>query len=462
VLQLIVLEEKGKPMSKHFDVIALGGGSGGLSVAEKAASYGKKCAVIEPDRLGGTCVNRGCVPKKVMWNAANINHMLDIAPSYGFNLAKNGFDWSTLVTRREEYIHNINEWYVNYLADSNIKHISGYGTFVDENTIEVNGEHYTADHIVISVGGEPTTPVITGAEHGITSDGFFELSEQPKRVVIVGSGYIAVEIAGVLRTLGSEVTLLLRGQHILGRFDALIRETLTEEMINSGINILSCISLESIDKSSNGKLILKGANGYQINDVDSVIWAIGRRPLSDKLNLEKAGVEVNEQGFIPTDEFQNTSQSQIYAIGDVTGRAALTPVAIAAGRRLADRLFNNQTNRKVDYNNIPTVVFSHPPIATIGLTEGEARDKHGDAVKVYQTRFTPMFYSISNHDQKTAMKLVTIGAEEKIVGCHIIGQASDEMLQGFAVAIRMGATKKDFDDTIAIHPTSGEELVTMR
>ncbi len=449
-------------MSKHFDLIALGGGSGGLSVAERAASYGKKCAVIEPDQLGGTCVNRGCVPKKVMWNAANVRHFMDVASSYGFNVENKGLDWSALVKKREQYIKNINDWYINYLVDSNIKHIQGYGKFIDKNTVEVNGKTYTADHIVISVGGEPTVPDIEGAEHGITSDGFFELTEQPKRVVIIGSGYIAVEIAGLLNTLGTEVTLLLRGQHILGRFDALVRETLTEEMINSGINILSCISLSSIEKNDAGLITIKGAKGHQVSEVDSLIWAIGRHPVTDRLNLAAAGVDADENGFVPSDEYENTNQAGIYSIGDNNNKAALTPVAIAAGRRLADRLFDGKIDRKVDYSNIPTVVLRNPPIATIGLTEGEARKKHGDAVKIYQTRFTPMFYSLTDHDQKTAMKLVTVGAQEKIVGCHIIGQAADEMMQGFAVAIKMGATKKDFDDTIAIHPTSSEELVTMR
>jgi len=449
-------------MSNHYDLIAIGGGSGGLSVAEKAASYGKKCAVIEPDRLGGTCVNRGCVPKKVMWNAANLNQAISLSKSYGFDVEKKGFDWKALVESRESYIHSINNWYSNYLKDSNIDHINGYAKFVNKNTIDVNGTEYTADHIAISTGGTPIVPDIPGAEHGISSDGFFELQTLPKRVVIVGTGYIAVEIAGVLNALGSEVTLLLRRQHILGRFDSLMRETLTEEMIENGINILSCMNLSSIMKDENDQLTLKGNAGFEISKVDSLIWAIGRRPLTNELNLSSTGLETDKNGFLLCDEFQNTKQENIYALGDITGRAALTPVAVAAGRRLADRLFGGQPERHLDYNNIPSVVFSHPPIATMGLTEDEARKQHGDAVKVYQSRFTPMLYSMSDKDEKTAMKLVTIGADEKIVGCHIIGHSADEMLQGFAVAIRMGATKKDFDDTVAIHPTSGEELVTMR
>lgn len=449
-------------MTTHYDLIAIGGGSGGLSVAEKAAVYGKKCAVIEPYPLGGTCVNKGCVPKKMMWNAAHVSHMTELAKDYGFDVEQKGLNWDTLINKRQKYIHGINNWYINYLADSNIDHIKGFAKFVDKNTVEVNGNKYTADHIAISVGGEPVTPDIPGAEFGITSDGFFELDELPKRTVVIGAGYIAVELAGLLNQLGSEVSVLLRGQHILGRFDAILRETLTEEMINAGINIMSCINLSEIKKSDDSSLTLVGGSGLQMTNVDAVVWAIGRKPLTENLNLSAAGLETDKNGYIPCDEFQNTSQAGIYSLGDVTGRAALTPVAIGAGRRLADRLFNNQTDRKLDYNNIPTVVFSHPPIGTVGLTEGEAREIHGDAVKVYQTRFTPMFYAPSEHEQKTAMKLICIGAQEKVVGCHIIGLGADEMLQGFAVAIRMGATKKDFDDTVAIHPTSSEELVTMR
>ncbi len=449
-------------MSNHYDLIAIGGGSGGLSAAERAALYGKRCAVIEKERLGGTCVNVGCVPKKAMWYGAQIAHRLEMAPDYGFDITRNGFDWATLCAARDRYIQGINDWYVNYLADSNIDLIRGSARFVDAHTVEVGGQHYTADHIVIAPGGTPMVPTIPGAAHGITSDGFFALTSQPRRVVVVGGGYIAVELAGLLRSLGSEVDLLLRGEHVLRGFDCLLRDTLMEEMVESGINILPRIELERIERSEAGTLCLHAGSGHTIDGVDCLIWATGRRPLTDELNLQAAGIETDKGGFIPTDEWQETGVEGVYAVGDVTGRAALTPVAIAAARRLADRLFGGMAERRLDYNLIPTVVFSHPPIGTVGLTEDEARQAHGDAVKVYQTRFTPMLYAFGDHGVQTAMKLVTVGAQEKIVGCHLIGDGVDEMLQGFAVAIRMGATKRDFDDTVAIHPSSAEELVTLR
>ncbi len=449
-------------MSKHYDLLAIGGGSGGLSAAERAAMYGKKSAVIEMAKMGGTCVNVGCVPKKVMWNAASIAHALRDAQGYGFDVMVNDFDWTTLVKGREDYIQGINDWYGNYLTDSNIDWLKGQAKFVDAHTLEVNGEHYTADHIVISPGGRPMVPDIPGADLGITSDGFFALTEQPKRVAVVGAGYIAVELAGLLNALGSDVDLLLRRQHFLASFDAMLRETLMEEMVNDGVNILPNINLEKVEKEKDGTLTLTCQSGHIMKGFDTLIWAIGREPLTTDLNLAAAGVEVNEQGYIPTDTFQNTNVAGVYAVGDVTGRAQLTPVAIAAARRLGDRLFNNQTDRHLEYENIPTVMFSHPPIGTVGLTEGEARDIHGEAVKVYQTRFTPMYNALTSHKTKTAMKLVCVGAQEKVVGIHMIGHGVDEMLQGFAVALKMGATKKQFDDTVAIHPTSSEELVTMR
>ena len=449
-------------MTKHYDLIAIGAGSGGLSAAERAAEYGKKTAVIENNKLGGTCVNIGCVPKKVMWFGSQIAETLQLAGSYGFDVAVKGFSWQKLVAAREGYIKGITDWYGNYLKDSNIDHLKGVGRFVDAHTLDVDGVQYTADHIVIAPGGYPVIPAVPGAEYGITSDGFFALNEQPKRVAVVGAGYIAVELAGVLNGLGSEVSLLLRKDHFLGTFDAMLRETLMEEMLEAGVNILPRISIERVVKLSDGSLTIHCQGGVTLAGFDCLVWAIGRAPNIEPLKLQAAGVVTDEQGYIPTNEFQETNIERVYAVGDVTGQAQLTPVAIAAARRLSDRLFNNMTGRKLDYENIPTVMFSHPPIGTVGLTEGEARAQHGEAVRVYQARFTAMYHALTEHKQKTAMKLVCIGAEERVVGCHVIGIGADEMLQGFAVAIKMGATKKDFDNTVAIHPTSAEELVTMR
>jgi glutathione reductase (NADPH) len=412
--------------------------------------------------MGGTCVNVGCVPKKVMWYGAEIAQALRNAPSYGFDINVYGFKWSKLVAAREQYIQGINDWYHTYLTDSNIDEIQGMARFLNAKTLEVNGESYTADHIVIAPGGVPTLPGIPGAELGMTSDGFFALTEQPKRVAVVGAGYIAVELAGVLNALGSEVDLLLRRQHFLSGFDAMLRDTLMEEMINDGVNIMPGVVVERVELADDGSRVLHFQNGQQLTGIDAVIWAIGRTPNTADLNLAAAGVEHDGHGYIPTDEYQNTNVAGVYAVGDVTGRAQLTPVAIAAARRLGDRLFNNQPERKLDYENIPTVMFSHPPIGTVGLTEEEAREKHGDAVKVYQTRFTAMAHAFTEHQPSTAMKLVCVGAQQKVVGVHVIGQGADEMLQGFAVAVKMGATKADFDNTVAIHPTSAEELVTLR
>lgn len=449
-------------MTTHYDLIAIGAGSGGLSAAERAAEYGKKTAVIENQKLGGTCVNIGCVPKKVMWFASEISEAIHTASGYGFDVTLNNFDWGKLVTAREGYIKGILDWYGNYLKDSNIDHIQGTGKFVDAHTVAVDGKHYTADHIVIAPGGYPVIPPVPGAEHGITSDGFFALQEQPRRVVVVGAGYIAVELAGVLNGLGSEVTMLLRRKHFLSSFDAMLRDTLMEEMNNAGVNIMSSINVEKVEKDSNGQLMIHCSSGVTLDNVDALVWAIGRAPNTAPLNLDAAGVAYDKHGYIPADEYQQTNIEGVYALGDVIGKAQLTPVAINAARRLSDRLFNNMPERKLDYSNIPTVMFSHPPIGTIGLTEDEAREQHGDAVKVYTSSFTAMYHALSPQPQKTAMKLICVGVEEKVVGCHIIGKGADEMLQGFGVAIRMGATKKDFDNCVAIHPTSSEELVTMR
>ena len=446
-----------------YDLITLGAGSGGLSIIERAASYGQRCAMIERSGdIGGTCVNVGCVPKKIMWFGANLAQTIKDAEGYGYDLTKNSFDWSKLVAKRETYISNINSWYHDYMKQLGVDKIEGEASFVDAHTIAVNGKHYSARHIAIATGTVPHCPDVPGFEHAITSDGFFALEQQPARVVIAGSGYIAVELAGVLNGLGSEVTLYLRKQHVLADFDSLLKDTLFEELDKSGVELRTQCEITRIERDSNGKISIEDNQGIGMQDLDQVIYAIGRDPDLDVLKLENAAIKLTDRGYIETDLYQQTNQPHIFALGDITGRAPLTPVAVAAGRRLADRLYNNQSDRHLDYELIPTVVFSHPPIGTVGLTEAAARAKFGDRVKVYQTRFTAMYNSISGHDVPTAMKLVCLDEVEKVIGCHLIGPAVDEMLQGFAVAMRMGACKKDFDDTVAIHPTSSEELVTMR
>ncbi|MES1998953.1 MAG: glutathione-disulfide reductase [Pseudomonadota bacterium] len=449
------------PSPYDFDFLAIGAGSGGIAAVNRAARYGAKCAIVESGRLGGTCVNRGCVPKKVMWNAAALAHDLDYAADYGFTFGPAEFHWPTLKQARDAYILKLNGNYQAALEDNRVTLIRGSAQFVDAHTVAVDGVHYTAQHVLIASGGRPSVPDIPGAALGITSDGFFELEQQPKRVAVVGAGYIAIELACMLNALGSEVSLVLRKGHFLDQFDAMLREVLMEAMLEDGIEILPRTEITGVVRE-HGKLTLHCEDGRQNPGFDSVIWAIGRTPNIETLKLEAAGIEPDERGYVRTDDYQNTPVPGIYAVGDVCGRLALTPVAIAAARRLSDRLFGGKPDSHLDYSHIATVMFSHPPIATIGMSEAEARERHGDAIKVYQTHFTPLFHAITKRKVKTAMRLITTGADEKIIGCHIIGDGADEMMQGFAVAIRMGATKADFDATVAIHPTSAEELVTLR
>ena len=449
-------------MSNHFDYIAIGGGSGGIAGVNRAAQYGANCAIIEQDRLGGTCVNVGCVPKKVMWFAAATADSIHHASNYGFDVTLKQFDWAILKQRRDAYIKRLNGIYANNLANNKVTNINGIATFIDPHTIQVGEQQYTADKFLIATGGKPAIPNIPGAEYGISSDGFFELEQQPKKVAIVGAGFIAVELAGVFQSLGTQVTLILRGDHALRQFDSMLGTELSKAMLQQGINIVLQTSPTSIEKNEQGKLVINSKQGIVEGEFDELVWAIGRQANTDSLGIEKAAISVDKKGFIITDEWQQTTQQNIYSVGDVTGRAALTPVAIAAARRLSDRLFNGQTGRKLDYNLIPSVIFSHPPIGTIGLTEQQAKDLYGKQVKIYTSSFNPMTQALSDIKQATTMKLVAVGENEKIVGCHLFGESSDEILQGFAVAIKMGATKKDFDNTIAIHPTNAEELVTMR
>jgi glutathione reductase (NADPH) len=451
-------------MAKHFDYICIGGGSGGIASANRAAMHGAKVALIEAKALGGTCVNVGCVPKKVMWHGAQIAEAIHLySKDYGFDIDVKSFNWSTLVKNREAYISRIHQAYDNVLGKNKIEVINGFAKFVNETTIEVNGEHLTADHILIAVGGEPTIPNIPGAEHGIDSNGFFDLNEQPKRTAVIGAGYIAVEIAGVLSALGTDTHLFVRKESPLRSFDPLIVETLVEVMNTEGPTLHTHSVPKEIIKEADGSTTLHFENGESHN-TDLLIWAIGRNPTTDKINLASTGVETNSRGYIKVDEYQQTNVTGIYCVGDIMeGGVELTPVAVKAGRQLSERLFNGKTEAKMDYKLIPTVVFSHPPIGTIGLTEPEAITQYGeDNVKVYTSGFTAMYTAVTSHRQPCKMKLVCAGPEETVVGLHGIGFTVDEMIQGFGVAIKMGATKADFDSVVAIHPTGSEEFVTMR
>ncbi|HIF9418942.1 TPA: glutathione-disulfide reductase [Photobacterium damselae] len=451
-------------MAKHFDYICIGGGSGGIASANRAAMYGAKVALIEAKALGGTCVNVGCVPKKVMWHGAQIAEAMHLyAKDYGFDVDMKGLNWGKLVESREAYISRIHTSYETVLSNNKIEVINGFAQFVDAKTVEVDGEHYTADHILIAVGGRPSIPAIPGAVHGIDSNGFFELKEQPKRAAIVGAGYIAVEIAGVLNGLGTDTHLFVRKESPLRSFDPMIIETLTEVMAAEGPTLHTHSVPKEVVKEEDGTVTLYFENGESHN-TDILIWAIGREPTTDAINLAAAGVETNNRGFIKVDEFQQTNVEGIYCVGDIMeGGIELTPVAVKAGRQLSERLFNNKPNAKMDYALVPTVVFSHPPIGTIGLTEPEAIAQYGvENVKVYKSGFTAMYTAVTQHRQPCRMKLVCAGEDEKVVGLHGIGFGVDEMIQGFGVAMKMGATKADFDSVVAIHPTGSEEFVTMR
>ena len=454
---------------RHYDYLAIGGGSGGIASINRAAMYGKKCAVIEAKHIGGTCVNVGCVPKKVMWYGANMaSAVYKYAADYGFDLTVNQFDFVKLRANREAYIERIHQSYKNGFAKNGVQLIEGFAKFIDKNTVEVShpdgtSEQITADHILIATGGRPQRLDITGAELGIDSDGVFELTHLPKSVAIIGGGYIGVEIAGVLNALGSDTHLCLRGERPLRGFDGDIVDVLVDVMQKDGIKFHTKVNPNAIIKNSDDSLTIHFDTGDSLT-VECLIWAVGRVPATDNLNLEAIGITTNAKGQIITDKFQNTTIDGIYAVGDIIENGIeLTPVAVAAGRRLSERLFNNKPNEHLDYHLVPTVVFSHPPIGTIGMTQDEALKTYGaDNIKVYQSNFTPMYSAITSHREPCRMKLITTGDDQKIVGLHGIGFGVDEMIQGFAVAIKMGATKADFDNTVAIHPTGSEEFVTMR
>jgi len=450
-------------MDKRYDYIVIGGGSGGIASINRAASYGKRCLLIEANALGGTCVNVGCVPKKVMWYAAQVAEAIEVyGPDYGFEAAVQRLDWGRLVANRSAYIARIHASYENVLRKNQVEVVHGVARLRDARHVEVNGEVYAADHVLIATGGRPIRPAIPGAEFGIDSDGFFALDACPKRVAVVGAGYIAVELAGVLHALGAQTHLFVRQHAPLRHFDPMLVDTLVEALRAQGPTLHTHAVPKAVQRHADGSLTLSLEDGRS-QTVDALIWAVGREAATDALNLAGAGVKTNARGHIEVDAWQNTSAPGVYAVGDNTGRVELTPVAVAAGRLLSERLFNHKPDAHLDYENVPTVVFSHPPIGTVGLTEPQARARFGDdAVRVYTSAFTSMYTAVTQHRQTCRMKLVCVGKDEKVVGIHGIGQGMDEILQGFAVALKMGATKQDLDRTVAIHPTAAEEFVTMR
>ena len=450
-------------MVKEYDYIVIGGGSGGIASANRAAMHGAKVILFEGKEVGGTCVNVGCVPKKVMWYGAQVAETLHrYAGEYGFDVTINKFDFATLKANRQAYIDRIHGSYERGFDSNGVERVYEYARFVDPHTVEVAGERYTAPNILIATGGHALYPNIPGSEYGITSDGFFELDEVPKRTAVIGTGYIAVEVAGVLNALGSDTHLFVRKDRPLRTFDKDIVDVLVDEMAKSGPTLHTHANATEVVKNADDSLTISFDNGETIT-VDCLIWAIGRAANTSGFGLEKTGVKLTEKGTIYSDEFENTSVPGIYALGDVTGKLDLTPVAVKAGRQLSERLFNNKADAKLDYTDVATVVFSHPVIGSVGLTEEKAIAKYGaENIKVYKSSFTPMYTALGDNRQPSTMKLVTLGDDEKIIGLHGIGYGVDEMIQGFSVAIKMGATKADFDNTVAIHPTGSEEFVTMR
>lgn len=448
-------------MVKEYDYIVIGGGSGGIASANRAAMHGAKVILFEGKEVGGTCVNVGCVPKKVMWYGAQVAETLHrYAGEYGFDVTINKFDFATLKANRQAYIDRIHGSYERGFDSNGVERVYEYARFVDPHTVEVAGERYTAPHILIATGGHALYPNIPGSEYGITSDGFFELDEVPKRTAVIGAGYIAVEVAGVLNALGSDTHLFVRKDRPLRTFDKDIVDVLVDEMAKSGPTLHTHANVTEVVKNADDSLTISFDNGETIT-VDCLIWAIGRAANTSGFGLEKTGVKLTEKGTIYSDEFENTSVPGIYALGDVTGKLDLTPVAVKAGRQLSERLFNNKADAKLDYTDVATVVFSHPVIGSVGLTEEKAIAKYGaENIKVYKSSFTPMYTALGDNRQPSTMKLVTLGEDEKIIGLHGIGYGVDEMIQGFSVAIKMGATKADFDNTVAIHPTGSEEFVT--
>ena len=445
-----------------FDLIVIGGGSGGLAAAFRASHHGARVALLSAGELGGTCVNVGCVPKKAMWLAAELSTRIEMAAQLGFTLPPPVLDWREFTTHRQRYIGNIHASYRQRLDAASVALMPTHARFIANDTVVTgDGVKLQAPQILIATGGRPWRPVLPGAELGIDSDGFFNLCSAPARVAIVGGGYIAVELAGVLQSLGSRVDLFVRGQQLLDGFDEDLTAQFVEDCLHYGTR--TCFGAHVTALVADGERIsVRTREADEYESFDSVIFATGRRPSSGDLGLEHTGVAMDAQGHVIVDDRQRTNVDGIHAIGDVTDRVALTPVAIAAARRLMDRLFGGQPDARLDYDNIPTIVFAHPPLGKIGLTEAEARDRYGDSVRTYSAGFRPMLHALADSPQRSLFKVVCVGDDQRVVGIHLLGEGADEILQGFAVALKRGITKRDLDDTVAIHPTSAEEIVLMR
>lgn len=447
-------------MSYDFDLFVIGAGSGGVRAARFAASFGARVAVAESRYLGGTCVNVGCVPKKLMVYAAGFQDEFKLSAGFGWDAEAKSFDWTTLINNKNTEIERLNGIYEKLLVNSGVTLLNGHAKLVDAHSVEVEGQEYSAKHILIAVGGWPQVPEIPGREHATDSNQVFFLKEQPKRVLVIGGGYIAVEFASIFHGLGSETQLAYRGDLFLRGFDGDVREHLHQELLKKEMTLRFNCDVQRIDKKEDNSLLITFIDG-QTTEVDCIFYATGRRPMLDNLGLENVNVKLNKQGAIAVDELYQTSESSILAIGDVTGRVQLTPVALAEGMAVARRLFNPEAYRPVDYDLIPTAVFSIPNIATVGLSEEQAR-ADGFAVQIFKSSFKPMKLSLSDQQERIFMKLVVDQTTDRVLGCHMVGPDAGELMQGIAVALKAGATKQVFDDTIGIHPSAAEEFVTMR
>ncbi len=449
-------------MAYDFDLFVIGGGSGGIATARRAASYGAKVAVAESDRLGGTCVNRGCVPKKLMVYASRFPKYLSEAAGYGWDMQANSFNWNKMITDVNNEVKRLNSIYQRMVDSAEVKIFPVHAKLLDGHTLEVGDQKVTAERILIAVGGEPVKPDIAGIEHAITSDGMFEMTEQPKRMVILGGGYIGCEFACVMNGLGTQVTQVIRKDQILNGFDKDVRNELHEALVKQGIKLITNAEIMGIEKTSEGVTVTINDGDEHVIVADAVsLAATGRRPKLHNLGLENTAVETHK-GAIAADEYSQTAEPSIYAIGDCTDRINLTPVAINEGRALADTLYGGKS-RLMSYEAVPSAVFTTPEAASVGITEDEAITQYGeDNIHVFRSRFRSMYYTLPNKDEKTLMKLIVHTETDKILGAHMVGDSAAEIIQGIAIALKMGATKADFDATVGIHPSSAEEFVTMR